>query len=118
MRSLFTLVALVALAGALPAQAPARAVTPTPATAHADQNAPTVVRALYVNRWASQSKKRMAKLIAAADETEINAFVIDMKDEFGLNYRSANPEFEKNAGSANVLRDVHALLDTLKAHKI
>ena len=37
----------------------------------------TTVRALYVNRWASQSKKRMAKLIAAADSTEINALVID-----------------------------------------
>ena len=58
------------------------------------------MRALYVNRWASQSKKRMAKLIAAADSTEINALVIDMKDEFGLNYKSQNPEFAKNAGTA------------------
>jgi hypothetical protein len=75
------------------------------------------IRALYVNRWASQSKRRMAKLIAAADSTEINAFVIDMKDEFGLNYKSQNPEFAKNAGSATTA-NVKALLDTLKAHKI
>ena len=75
------------------------------------------VRALYVNRWASQSKKRMAKLIAAADNTEINAFVVDMKDEFGLNYRPSNPAFAKNAGTAPVAK-VQALLDTLKAHKI
>ena len=80
--------------------------------------APTIVRALYVNRWASQSKRRMAKLIATADSTEINALVIDLKDEFGLNYRSANPEFEKNAGTAARIRNVHALLDTLAAHKI
>src|SRR5690242_18357543 len=39
----------------------------------------SAVRALYVNRWASQSRKRMAKLIAIADTTEINALVIDMK---------------------------------------
>ncbi|MEP7086345.1 MAG: hypothetical protein ABI884_03330, partial [Gemmatimonadota bacterium] len=39
-----------------------------------------IVRALYVNRWASQSQKRMHELIAIADSTEINAFVIDMKD--------------------------------------
>lgn len=76
------------------------------------------VRALYVNRWASQSRKRMAKLIAAADSTEINALVIDMKDEFGLNYKTANPEFAKNAGTANKVSDLKALLDTLKAHKI
>ena len=80
--------------------------------------APTIVRALYVNRWASQSKRRMAKLIATANSTEINAFVIDMKDEFGLNFKTSNPEFAKNEGSANKLRDVHALLDTLRAHKI
>ena len=79
---------------------------------------PEIVRALYVNRWASQSKRRMAKLIATADSTEINALVIDMKDEFGLNYKSANPGFEKNAGGANRIRDVGALLDTLKAHSI
>ena len=76
------------------------------------------VRALYVNRWATQSKKRMAKLIAAADSTEINALVLDMKDEFGLNYRTENPEFAKNAGTANKVANLKALLDTLKAHDI
>lgn len=95
------------------AQAPAAAA---PAARHADP-APTAVRALYVNRWATQSRKRMAKLIATADATEINAFVLDMKDEFGLNYKSANPEFAKNAGTATKA-NVQALLDTLKAHKI
>ena len=77
----------------------------------------TPVRALYVNRWASQSKRKMAKLIRDADSTEINAFVVDMKDEFGLNYRSANPDFEKNAGKSSVA-NVKALLDSLKAHDI
>jgi len=82
------------------------------------QAAPTAVRALYVNRWASQSRKRMAKLIAIADSTEINGLVIDMKDEFGLNYATKNPEFAKNAGTASKISNVTALLDTLKAHKI
>ncbi len=78
---------------------------------------PPVVRALYVNRWAAQSKKKMAKLIAIADTTEINALVIDMKDEFGLNYATKNPEFAKNAGASSKA-NVVALLDTLKSHKI
>ena len=78
---------------------------------------PTTVRALYVNRWATQSRRRMAKLIAAADETEINALVLDMKDEFGLNYKTENPEFAKNAGNASKA-NVVALLDTLKKHNI
>jgi hypothetical protein len=79
---------------------------------------PSAVRALYVNRWASQSRKRMAKLIAIADSTEINALVIDMKDEFGLNYATKTPDFAKNAGTASKISNVAALLDTLKAHKI
>src|SRR5438105_4674533 len=52
---------------------PARQATPTPAAADAAPRTdpgPTAIRALYVNRWATQSKRRMAKLIAAADSTE------------------------------------------------
>jgi hypothetical protein len=41
-----------------------------------------------------------------------------MKDEFGLNYDTKNPEFKRNAGTAGVVRDLTALLDTIKAHKI
>ena len=77
-----------------------------------------IVRALYVNRFAAQSTKRMRQLIKMADETEINAFVIDMKDEFGLNYKSANPQFARNAGTAGTVRDLKGMLDTLRAHKI
>jgi hypothetical protein len=76
------------------------------------------VRALYVNRFAAQSTKRMAKLLAVADSTEINALVIDMKDEFGLNYTSAVPSFERNGGTQTKLRNVKALIDTLRAHDI
>ena len=76
------------------------------------------VRALYVNRFAAQSSKRMRQLITVADETEVNALVIDMKDEFGLNYRPANPVFARNAGTSGTVRDLPALLDTLRAHRI
>jgi hypothetical protein len=106
--------ALVISGGATTAQRP----TAVPGQQAQGVDNQTPVRALYVNRWASQSKRRMAKLIGAADSTEINAFVIDMKDEFGLNYKTSNPEFAKNAGSANKVANLQTLLDTLKAHKI
>ncbi|MGZ8469413.1 MAG: putative glycoside hydrolase, partial [Gemmatirosa sp.] len=76
------------------------------------------VRALYVNRFAAQSTRRMRDLVALADSTEINALVIDMKDEFGLNYRSETPAFAENAGETAKLRDVRALTDSLRAHGI
>jgi hypothetical protein len=77
-----------------------------------------VVRALYVNRFAAQSTNKMRRLIKMADDTEINALVIDMKDEFGLNYKPTNPEWAKNAGTSGVVRNLPALLDTLRAHRI
>jgi len=77
-----------------------------------------IVRALYVNRWASQSPKRMAGLIAVADSTEINAFVIDMKDEFGLNFESSDTLVKRNAGNAGRIPHLKELLDTLHAHHI
>ena len=77
-----------------------------------------VVRALYANRWATQSAKKMRHLIAIADSTEINAIVLDMKDEFGLNFKTSNSDWAKNAGTAGVVPNLKALLDTLKAHDI
>ena len=40
----------------------------------------------------------MHELIAIADSTEINALVIDMKDEFGLNFESADTTGEAQRG--------------------
>jgi hypothetical protein len=83
----------------------------------ADTNGYPVIRGLYLNRFAAQSPKKMRHLFAIADSTELNAFVMDMKDEFGLNYRSSNPQFRKNAGGTHgYVSDVKALVDSVKAH--
>ncbi|MHB1263992.1 MAG: putative glycoside hydrolase [Gemmatimonadaceae bacterium] len=110
----------LASAGA-PAAHPASEASGIPASIAAlrDPTKSPVIRALYVNRFAAQSSKRMRGLMGVADSTEINALVIDMKDEFGLNYPSANPAFARNAGSGNgMVRDPKALIDSLHAHGI
>jgi hypothetical protein len=78
----------------------------------------TIVRGLYVLRWAAQSPARMKKLIAIADSTEINALVIDIKDEFGLNYKSADTMVARNAGTAGTIPNLKAMVDTMKAHGV
>jgi hypothetical protein len=84
-----------------------------------DRRADTaIVRGLYVNRWAAQSPKKMRSLIALADTTEINAFVIDIKDEFGINYSSADTMVKRNAGRGGIIPGMQSLLDTLEAHGI
>ena len=78
----------------------------------------SIVRGLYVLRWAAQSPARMKKLIAIADSTEINALVIDIKDEFGLNYRSSDTLVARNAGNAGIIPNLQAMIDTMKAHGV
>lgn len=78
-----------------------------------------VIRALYLNRFAPQSARKMRHLFSIADSTEINGFVVDMKDEFGLNYRSSNPKIAKNAGGTHgYVGNVRALVDSMKAHGV
>jgi hypothetical protein len=97
----------------------AAAVTPAAARTAGDVEKDfPIVRALYVNRYAALSTQKMRRLIEIADQTEINAMVIDIKDEFGLNYTPSNPEWAKNAGTAPRLKNLPALLDTLRAHNI
>jgi hypothetical protein len=82
-------------------------------------NETPIIRALYVNRFAAQSPTKMRKLIGFVNDTELNGLVIDMKDEFGLNYKSADPDLRRNEGSGRgMVGNVKALVDTLHAHNI
>ena len=97
---------------------PTDSATAAPTTPAGSAPELPAIRALYVNRFAAQSSTRMRQLLAIADSTEINALVIDMKDEFGLNYVSADSSISRNAGTQTKVRDVKALLDSLKAHNV
>ena len=76
------------------------------------------VRALYVNRFAAQGSKSLRHLVGIADSTEINALVIDIKDEFGLNFHSTDPMLQKNEGKQTKIANLKAVVDTLRAHNI
>ena len=82
------------------------------------KDAPATVRAIYVNRWASQSPKRIRELLKIADETEINGMVLDLKDEFGLNFASRDTTVSRNAGHSGTIPHLKELIDTLHAHGV
>ena len=64
------------------------AIPPAPPPALA---APEPVRGIYVNAWAFGTRK-FYQLVELAGSTEVNAFVVDVKDDTGyLTYRSAVP---------------------------
>ena len=82
---------------------------------------PNPIRGLYVNRWVARGRK-MWELIDVAKRTEVNALVIDVKDDRGLMlYRSNVPLAREIA--ADTLQPisyarVRAILDTMRAHNI
>jgi hypothetical protein len=83
------------------------------------RNAPPQMRGLYLNAYAAGSRTRLPKLLQMADETEINSFVVDVKDEKGIRYNTqlALPKQLAQPGEVTI-RDLKALADTLHAHKI
>jgi len=82
---------------------------------------PSTVRALYVNRWAAIGDK-MWQLIDVAKRTEVNALVIDVKDDRGLLlYHSAVPlakEIRADTNRPMSYRRLRAVLDTMRAYGI
>lgn len=80
---------------------------------------PEPVRALYVNVWAFASS-RLWRLIELADSTEVNAFVVDVKDDTGcLLYPSRVATAREIGASACArLRGVRSRLDSLRMHDI
>src|SRR5437899_7681297 len=80
---------------------------------------PASIKGLYVNAWAFGSSK-LWQLVRLADETEVNAFVIDVKDDTGcLLYPSSVPTAQQIGANKCVrAKDARARLDTLAAHGI
>ena len=82
-------------------------------------SAPDLIRGLYLNAYAASSRNRLRHLIGIADSTEINAFVVDVKDERGIHYRSQLEHPTRiTAPEEIVIRDLKAFADTLHAHGI
>ena len=81
---------------------------------------PEHVRALYVNGYSAGSSERMNTLIGLADRTEINAFVIDIKEADGqVTYRSSIPMVRRvGANQVAPIGNVRALLARLREHGI
>lgn len=79
---------------------------------------PPAVKALYLNAWAAGSPAKLAKLIALAESTEINAFVIDVKEGGEISYQSKVPLAQEVGASRDYIRNVRRLLDTLRARNI
>jgi hypothetical protein len=83
--------------------------------------APVVLRGLYVNRWAVLDQ-RIWDLIDVARKTEVNALVLDVKDDRGyILYRSSVPlarEIGADTTTPVSATRIRAILDTMRANGI
>lgn len=82
---------------------------------------PDTLRGLYVNRWAALGD-RMWQLIATAKRTEVNALVIDVKDDRGfVLYRSGVPLAQQIGADTNrpmSARRLRMIMDSCRAYHI
>jgi len=82
---------------------------------------PTPLRGLYVNRWAALGD-RMWRLIEVAKTTEINALVIDVKDDRGLVLYRSHVPLAREIGADTTMpmraERLRAVLDTMRANGI
>lgn len=110
------------LANRLSAETPAAAAAarqqPQAAPRPRDR-APAIIRGIYVDAYAIGSPVRRRELLALADTTEINTFVVDVKDEDGVRYRSELPmAMEATHPKSIPIHDLKGIADSLTAHGI
>ena len=79
---------------------------------------PIAVRALYLTGWTVGIDSQLEHYAALADATELNAYVVDIKDMDGhIGYRSEIPKVVE-IGAIEKRYDPRKVLDTLHAHKV
>jgi len=93
-------------------------VEPVPASARVPK--PDAVRGIYVGSWSAGSARRIESLIQLADQTEINAFVVDIKEALGeVSYRTGVPLARQVGADRNpAIADMGALVARLRDHDI
>jgi hypothetical protein len=93
-------------------------VDPVPASARVPK--PTAVRGIYVGSWPVGNASRLERLIGMAAETEVNAFVVDIKEALGeVSHRTRVPLAREVGADRNpAIADLRAVVDRLRAEGI
>lgn len=101
--------------GAAPAPQPPE---PAPPPAPRDR-APAIIRGIFVNAYAAGSPERREELLRLTAETEINAWVVDVKDDDGIRYTSGIPlAQELSEGKPIPLKDLRRTVELMEANGI
>lgn len=85
----------------------------------APERVPVKVKGIYISAYVAGTPTMVDNLIAEIDRTEVNALVIDLKDDFGRVACEMDSPLVNEIGSEKVyIRDVEGLMQKLKEHDI
>ncbi len=77
------------------------------------------VKGVYISAYVAGTKELMDEIIRHIDETEINAVVIDVKDDNGrITFSMDSPMVSEIAAVKRFIPDMEGLMKTLKEHNI
>jgi len=77
-----------------------------------------IVKGIYVTAY-SAGGERMASLLNLVDKTDLNAMVIDIKDDLGnITYKTTNPILQELGNPQPYIKDIDKLMTTLKEHDV
>ena len=80
-----------------------------------DTRVPVQVKGLYISSTVANNSNKINKLMEVAENTEINALVIDVKDDDGKITYKMNSNMAQNIGATtNAIRDIEGLIKGLK----
>jgi hypothetical protein len=81
---------------------------------------PDAIRGIYVNAWAAGSSRRMDALVELARRTEVNTFVIDVKDASGYVSYPTDVRLAREVGADGEIRirNIRRLLHRLEEEGI
>jgi hypothetical protein len=93
-------------------------VAPVPAGERVPK--PEAVRGIYIGAWSAGSARRMEQLLRLADATEVNTFVIDVKDATGETSYATQLPLARQVGADRTpkIGDIRGLLARLREHGI
>ena len=76
------------------------------------------VKGVYVTAY-SAGGSRMDQLIELMDKTELNAMVIDIKDDEGyITYKTDNPKLQELGKPQPFIKDINQMMQRLKKHDV
>lgn len=93
--------------------------TPPVAPAVPKFERPKIVRGIYLTAWSAGSKKKLTKMIALLDRTELNSMVIDVRDDGEMYFPTKIPLADQTVGKKFIaVTNPKALMLTLSKHNV